>query len=210
MGSNPTILRRYTDLPSALYLLTERKITLLDPASWDDSNDSHYLRLYKERRRLKSVLALCFTQSAETYHHWRIFSSGASGVCLCFKRPRLLAAIESQSSLLHRNVQYRTLTEMRRRKPKIAELPFLKRVAFEAEAEFRIVYQSSANDRPSFDVAIPLNCIDRIVVSPWMPKALYPKVKATLHAIKGCSSLEVTRSTLIGNEEWKRLGDGAA
>ena len=209
MGSYPTILRRYTDLPSALYLLTERKMTLLDPASWDDSNDSHYLRLYKERRELKSVLALCFTQSAETYHHWRIFSSGSSGVCICFVRPRLLAAVDGKSFLLHKNVQYRTLTEMRRRKPKIADLPFLKRVAFEAEAEFRIVFQS-ARERSSFDVAISLDCIERIVVSPWMPKALYPKVKATLRSIKGCSSLEVTRSTLIGNEEWKRLGDGAA
>ena len=61
---------RYTDSPALVYLLKEQKVTLLDPQSWDDSNDSYYLRLYRERKRLQSVLALCFTQASETYHHW--------------------------------------------------------------------------------------------------------------------------------------------
>jgi hypothetical protein len=56
-------LRRYTDLTALIYLLRKRKLTLLDPSSWDDSNDSHYLTLYKEKRKLKSVLALCFMQT---------------------------------------------------------------------------------------------------------------------------------------------------
>ena len=55
-------LRRYTDLTALMYLLHKRKITLLDPASWDDKNDSHYLAQYKEKRKLKSVLALCLMQ----------------------------------------------------------------------------------------------------------------------------------------------------
>jgi hypothetical protein len=41
-------LRRYTDLTALIYLLRKRKLTLLDPSSWDDSNDSYYLTLYKE------------------------------------------------------------------------------------------------------------------------------------------------------------------
>jgi len=36
-------LRRYTNIPALLYLLRERKITLLDPASWDDKNDFYFL-----------------------------------------------------------------------------------------------------------------------------------------------------------------------
>lgn len=65
-------LRRYTDLTALIYLLRKRKLTLLDPGSWDDSNDSHYLTLYKEKRKLKSVLALCFMQTDERYHHWSV------------------------------------------------------------------------------------------------------------------------------------------
>ncbi len=52
-------LRRYTDLPALLHLLKHRKITLLDPSTWDDTNDSYYLLKYKERKGLKTVLALC-------------------------------------------------------------------------------------------------------------------------------------------------------
>jgi hypothetical protein len=47
-------LRRYTDLTALIYLLRKRRLTLLDPSSWDDSNDSYYLTLYKEKRKLNS------------------------------------------------------------------------------------------------------------------------------------------------------------
>jgi hypothetical protein len=57
-------LRRYTNL------LKEQKITLLDPESWEDKNDSHFMSLYRKKKSLKSVLALCFTQASETFHHW--------------------------------------------------------------------------------------------------------------------------------------------
>jgi len=73
-----------------MYLLHKRKITLLDPASWDNKNDSHYLTQYKEKRKLKSVLALCLMQSDERYHHWSVFAPGPSGVCVRFKRDELL------------------------------------------------------------------------------------------------------------------------
>jgi len=86
-------LRRYTHLPALLYMLNERKITLLSPATWDDTNDSHYLLRYKEKKKLKTVLALCFSQSDETYHHWRIFSGSAAGVCIRFDQDSLRDAL---------------------------------------------------------------------------------------------------------------------
>ena len=54
---------------------------------------SHYLALYREKQRLASVLALCFTQVTETYHHWRVFANGASGIAISFHRKQLLDAI---------------------------------------------------------------------------------------------------------------------
>src|SRR5712691_8091529 len=102
-------LRRYTDIPALIYLLSVRQITLLDPQSWDDKNDSHYLRLYREKKNLKTVLAVCFAQASETYHHWRVFAPGSSGICICFKRADLLAAVKRRVGLLHRDVDYLTL-----------------------------------------------------------------------------------------------------
>jgi hypothetical protein len=69
--ASPQVLRRYPDIP-LLYLLHSQSITLLDPASWDDTNDSYFLLKYKLKKNLQSVLALCLTQTDETYHHWHI------------------------------------------------------------------------------------------------------------------------------------------
>ena len=75
--------RRYTNLSDLIFILREKRVTLRDPRQWDDKNDSYYLEKYKEAKGLKTLLALCFAEaSSETYHHWRVFSSGVNGVCI--------------------------------------------------------------------------------------------------------------------------------
>ncbi|MBZ5694304.1 MAG: DUF2971 domain-containing protein [Acidobacteriia bacterium] len=206
---NHSYLRRYLDLPALIYLLRERKITLLDPRSWDDSNDSHYLALYREKKELKSVLALCFTQANETYHHWRIFAGGSSGVCVRFKRSSLLKATKVEPGLRVRAITYLTLDEIEKRTLVIEDLPFLKRYAFEDENEFRMIYESDTLKRPKLDIDIPLSCIDRITLSPWIHYDLFKRLKQVLRSIDGCSALSVVRSTLVSNEEWKAHGENA-
>jgi hypothetical protein len=202
-------LRRYTDLTALIYLLRKRKLTLLDPSSWDDSNDSHYLTLYKEKRKLTSVLALCFMQTDERYHHWSVFAPGPGGVCIKFKRDALVAAVGRHAHVHMKPVTYLKLDEIRKKKLKVAELPFLKRHAFEHECEFRMIYTSKADKLSSLDIAVPLSCIEKITLSPWMHPSLSRNVKETLRAIRGCKELDIVRSTLIGNAEWKSLGEDA-
>lgn len=202
-------LRRYTDIPALIYLLTERKISLLDPQSWDDSNDSHYLELYRDKKQLKTVLALCFTEGPETYHHWRVFAGDSSGVCIRFRSSALLAAVKKQPGLRAQPVRYLRLTEIRGLTLNIKELPFLKRYPFEDENEFRLIYESATTKMSKLDISIPLTCISRITLSPWIHPDLSDRLKLILRSIKGCSALKIHRSTLIGNEEWKRLGDDA-
>ena len=204
-------LRRYTDLPALLYLLKHRRITLLDPGTWDDTNDSYYLLKYKERKQLKSVLALCMTQADETYHHWRVFSHGSAGVCISFHRDKLLASLRSQPGMIVKKVGYRKVREARQQvsPPKIADLPFLKRAAFEAEQEVRAVYESNNKEVRFLDVEIDLGSILRITLSPWIHNRLKSATKEAISAIPGCENLDVRRSTLVGNAEWKKLGDKA-
>jgi len=202
-------LRRYTDLTALMYSLHKRKITLLDPASWKDTNDSHYLTLYKEKRKLKSVLALCLMQTDERYHHWSVFATGPSGVCIKFRRDELLAAVRKHAHIHMKSVTYLKLQEIRRKTLKVADLPFLKRHAFEHETEFRMIYTSKTDKLSNLDIPIPLSCIEKITLSPWMPPSLSSYVKKTLRSIKGCSDLDIVRSTLIGNAEWKKLGEDA-
>jgi hypothetical protein len=202
-------LRRYTNIPALIYLLRERKITLLDPASWDDKNDSYFLSLYREKKKLASVLALCFTPAYETYHHWRVFAEGSSGACISFDQAKLLKAVKKQVGVTARAVTYLTLPNIRDMTVKTAALPFLKRAAYEDEREFRIIHESSTKKMASLDVAIPLACIERITLSPWIPAALSDHVKSTIKEIEGCSAMKVYRSTLISNENWKSLGESA-
>jgi hypothetical protein len=202
-------LRRYTNIPALIYLLRERKITLLDPASWDDKNDSYFLSLYQQKKDLKSVLALCFTPAFETYHHWRVFAGGSSGACISFDQAKLLKAVKKQVGVTAKAVRYLTLANIRDMKVKTAALPFLKRSAYEDEREFRIIHESSTNQYNSLDVTIPLACIERITLSPWIPAALSDHVKSTIKEIDGCGSMKVYRSTLISNENWKALGESA-
>jgi len=42
-------LRRYTELPSLVYMLAHRRLTLLDQSSWDDKNDSYFFLISNER-----------------------------------------------------------------------------------------------------------------------------------------------------------------
>ena len=202
-------LRRYTNLPALLYLLRERKITLLDPASWDDKNDSYFLSLYREKRKLKSVLALCFTPAFETYHHWRVFAEGSSGVCITFDQNKLMKAVKKQHGVTARNVRYLTLNDIRDDNIRTRNLPFLKRSAYGDEREFRIIYESPDQEHSALNIDVPLSCIERITLSPWIPKVLSDHVKPTIKDIDGCQSLKVFRSTLISNERWKALGDDA-
>lgn len=203
-------LRRYTDLPALTYMLTHRKITLLDPQSWDDSNDSHFLSIYKERNHLKSLLALCFTEADETYHHWKVFASGTAGVCIRFDMDVLLDALANKPGIRFGRVRYPTVVHLRSESPRMNDLPFIKRRAFRAEGEFRVIYESKTLLQPTLDVEIPLSCISRITLSPWAHKSLADPVKNLLKTIDGCAKLSVVRSTLVGNEEWKNIGSSVA
>jgi len=136
-------LWRYTNIPALIYLLREKKITLLDPETWDDKNDSHFLSLYRDKKSLKSVLALCFTQVSETYHHSRVFADGSSGICIRFKRAELMKAITKLPGVKVKAVDYLTLEDIKKKKLKTNDLPFLKRFPYMDEVEFRVIYESS-------------------------------------------------------------------
>jgi hypothetical protein len=198
------ILRRYTALPQLFHMLATRKITLLSPETWDDRNDASFLESYKKRRKLKSVLALCFTEAPEQYHHWKVFAGGASGVRIEFDGARLLEQVARVRGIRAGAVVYKKIDDIRKQSPKAEELPFLKRYPFRDEMEFRIVYEDKRAVLGAKDIPFELSAIRRIVLSPWLPAALVPTVKNIVRGVDGCTALKVTRTTLVENEEWKR------
>jgi len=209
MGNEPNVIHRYTDLPGLLYMLQRRRLTLLDPASWDDKNDSHFLALYKRAKKLGCLLALCFSEADETYHHWRVFSNGTGGVRITFRKPNLLAAIRRVKEISAKKVEYRLVKELNSRLLKIEELPFLKRHPYIDENEFRLIYESSTKQMSTVDIVLPLESIRSISLSPWMNESVATAVKDVVKSISGCKKIRVSRSTLIGNELWMEKGNDA-
>ena len=203
-------LRRYTDIPALVYLLSKRKITLLDPRSWDDTNDSHYLSVYKEKKKLTTLLALCFAKEKKTFYICIKFFRNPSGVCMKFYRSELLKSLEKKKGIKTEDVKYFTLKSIRIRKPVTDKLPFIKRSAFEDENEFRVIYESKTNTVSKLDIKIPLTCIARITLSPWMHKSLSDTFKQILKSIDGCDGLKIVRSTLVNNREWKNIAGSSA
>ncbi|WP_263063186.1 hypothetical protein [Dickeya dadantii] len=201
--------RRYTDLPALIQILTNRQLTLLDPSSWDDKNDSYFLATYKEKKRLQSVLALCFTKESETYHHWRVFSSGASGVCVNFDSEQLETAFSKVKGVKFEEVNYLAVKELRDNRPKIDDLPFVKRVPYKHEKEFRALWESESDNVDFLNIPIDISSIKRITLSPWMHHSLRASVVKLLKMIDGCKSIPIVRSTLTENTRWKSYGSSA-
>jgi len=53
----PAVLRRYTDIPGLLHVLTYKALTLLDPSSWDDKNELlQHLEVQGEGQESKGCL----------------------------------------------------------------------------------------------------------------------------------------------------------
>jgi len=202
-------LYRYTDLPPLIHMLSNRQLTLLDPMLWDDKNDSSYITLYREKNNLKSVLALCFARSAETYHHWKVFAPGASGVRIEFDEEALRRAVFGIEGLQFKDVEYLTINELRRQHLDKKRLPFLKRFPFKPEQECRLFWESSTEIKTSLAVPIELSSIIRITLSPWLHPSLVEGVKSSIKRIDGCKKINIYHSTLISNADWLKHGEAA-
>jgi len=194
-------------LPVLLDILYQKSLTLLDPQSWDDKNDSYFIELYKKAFHFESVLALCFVESSEKYHHWKIFSGSSCGVCVEFNKEKLLNNFNNSKGFRTGYVNYKTIREMEINNLDIHLLPFIKRVAFKDDNEFRILYESESAKVLYKIVSINLDCISKIIINPWISKLAYNSVRAVIKMIDGCIDIPITNTRLTNNDQWKKLGN---
>jgi len=198
-------LRRYTSLPSLLQILQTSTLTLLDPQFWDDKNDAALIAKYSKKKKLKKVLALCFAASSETYHHWKIYAEGVAGVCIEFNKARLLKALSAQKeNLLYGSAKYVPISKLASYQTKVSDWPFIKRLPYEGEKEFRILYEERTDaDRTSYALPIPLESIHRVNLSPWIHRDAAAAVRQTIQSLPQCADLDVYKTSLVDNKRWK-------
>ena len=196
-------LLKYTNLAVLFDMLLEKRIFLLNPKTWEDQNDSYYLEIYKGRSGYKSILASCFAETYETFHHWKVFSGNISGVCIEFDKEKLLKHFKGMDGIYIGKVKYKKITELRKKLPKKRQLPFLKRYPYRDEKELRIIYRDRLTDLDSKEFPIDLSCINKILLSPLLPDTLRDSIKKVIRAIPNCLTIRINRSTLINNKDWK-------
>lgn len=168
-----------------------------------------YMRIYKDKKKLASLLALCFTEAPETYHHWKVFASGSSGVCVYFYKTLLLQQLDSITGIQHRQVMYKKLVELENSNLAIKDLPFLKRYAFRDEKEYRIIFEGLSEKHDFKRFAIDTKCISQISLSPWLPKPLIKTLINTIKSFDGSSSFIVNKTTLNENSIWMKAVQNA-
>ena len=197
------ILKRYTNLSVLIDILVKKHFTLVDPNNWEDRNDVYCLDVYKEKIKLKTLLALCMTDAPETFHHWKIYASGSCGVCIHFDEALLKEQLENEIGITCSYVNYKYVKDIFDKFINISELPFIKRKSYEDELEFRIIYADKSKKKEFKNIDIDLKCITKIVASPWMHKSLFKSVKELIRGIEGCSNIEMTRSAVVDFSQWK-------
>ena len=218
-------LRRYMMLRHAIELLETRKLAFLDPATWNDTNDSHFLDAYKKQQKLGTLRAVCFTQVSERHHHWERFSprgpvpvlaptdggqADSEPVCIEFDRDSLLRSLDAKSTIRWDKVEYRRLVDLEKRPPPVERWPFIKRYPYKDESEFRIIVARSGRKSGPVHLHIDLESVRRVVVGPY---AELTRREAIVEQLRGQGrykgTYEVTKTTILDNLRWKRIVDRA-
>ena len=203
-------LKRYTELPYLLNMLSTRKITLLNPTSWVDRNDAFYLRRYLERRNLQSVLVLCLSKSAATYHHWHVFAPNASGVRIEFHENLLREWASRIPGARLEPVQYVKLNKDLLSQIGLDQLPFAKRHAFRHEGEVRLIVENAKEKLPLLAVPFEYEMIKEIIVSPWLPQPVFPSVKTAIQGAARNAKFNIRATTMLESKVFMSAAENEA
>lgn len=201
-------IRRYTSIAATIDILRRKELPLLDPQTWDDRNDRYFMGLYKDVQKVGGLYGLCAAACSETYHHWRVFTTSADGACIEIKREPLEASLDLLQGIRYGKVNYMLLDRVENLSTTDRpQLPFIKRVGFEPEDEYRIIAETDAVQQSALPIEFPISFINKIYLNPWLPASIAESLIKTIHDVPGCSKLRVSRSHLIDSGRWKRAGD---
>jgi hypothetical protein len=202
-------LNHYTTIPALLGMVCREKLTLPDPKNWKDKNDSELIEKYTAKKDC-IVRVLCFTTVYDTVQHWETYAS--SGCRIDFDAPVLLDALSHVKGLRHGPVQYKTIEDVRAKIKegtiKTEDLPFLKRIPYRYEEEYRIIWERKVlkKARKTKEISIDLGLIKGITISQDVPAPLYKTIKALL--IKaGIPENHIRHTTLVRNSHWLAVFD---
>jgi hypothetical protein len=219
------IINKFTRLSTALDILKNQRIILSNPFKWEDKNDTNCLKKYKDKIGLKTVLASCFVDGRERYHHWKIYANGSAkniGVCIEFDKEKFIQAVTSAKELLIKkdpkkyielgNIKYRWVHKFKEEVNNnlatiVMKLPFRKRGTYGPDNEFRIIYGDFEEKLRFYSITIPRGIIRKITLSPKAKKEDEMKLVNIKNDLPDCHSLLINYSGMLDHEKWKKVLD---
>lgn len=202
MGNSDNLLFRYTEFPYLLDMLANRRLILPRALSWDDKNDRFAIKQYERLNKGKYCYALCMTSAFETYHHWRIFTSGVGGVCLKFKLDKLRDSLAGQKNVMLGKVGYAKLNEYDPLHDDLENIPFVKRIGYRDEQEYRLLVTTD-QDAPTLQLELPVDAIVGCVINPWVNIDVAVTMINALETAAGGMSFPTNRTELIDSGTWQ-------
>jgi hypothetical protein len=198
-AENDMILRRFTSLPWLLDVLESKELLFSDPDNWEDENDSQILHSYREKKKLKTLQALCFTKDTETIYGWKAFADSSSGCYLKIDSDNINRKISNNDGFRQGEVKYIKMWDLKKETISINDIPFLKRWPYRDEKEYRYIFES---DEEKGKVAIPIGLDDIISItfSEKMPEHTFSAIKGMIKFRYKISKID--RTTVYRNERW--------
>ena len=200
-------LCKYMDLLDLFDLLKNKRLILRDPKYWEDRNDYFLIQQYLENKKIVNLFATCFTSQVDAYHFWKIYTSKANGVCVKFKTRELFNAINLDkfpNNFRFDSVKYRTLKDVTQSLVDINEYPFIKRLAFNAEQDARLIYEESKVALPYRLLKIDLESIKEIIVGPSVRDEYVNDCVATISSLIDGDNVKIRKSTILQSAAWQR------
>ena len=210
LKANTLTIYRYVPIGSLLELFRTNQLPFMKLSAWDDPFEGYLIDLYCQvsarfdTEVVKSKFSFsCWSLASESDHLWRIYTPNKDGVRIGVKLKELLrahprvkaGAVEypEQSEIKQRINAFRALSA------KQSHLFFVKRFAFRAERELRLMVTSKDNDeRAKAIVTLPFDTslINGLRFDPRMDSELYECLKSYLAARYSFDRKIITQSLL--------------
>lgn len=186
-----TLLYRYMPVHRLWQMLATKKIYFLRNTMWDDPFEAFLAKRYcisksRDFNLLNSdKYFLCCTTKRERDHFWRNYTPNKNGVMITLD----IASLKGiRDGIIAEKMTYPVRNEIRRILEKIArgtltkaeltDLFFIKRKAFEDEAEYRLMIQGKSYKRDMVGVDFsPEKTITRILFDPRMDSRTFESHK---------------------------------
>jgi hypothetical protein len=196
-----TYLNRFTTIPILFDMIRRKRLVLMDPALWEDKNDSELLFEYKRRKRAHKLYAMCFSGAGETIHHWKAFAGGCDGCCFEIDREKLVAVLETLDGVRYGDIEYKKIRDVDSSAIDVETIPFTKRWPYECEKEFRIIW-TGRTKQPCYEIPIALDLIKKITLSQKIPNHVATSIREYLRDTFRDTHVHINHSTLYANRKW--------